>query len=116
MEVVDTLEDVLLEFVTLVFEEICVDDIEVRRLVDEVEVKDELTDTVVEDEEDEDRVGDMLTKLWGSVLESTVLEVSVLELEAFVLVLDSALELDDTLEFELDREVWSDEVGVVAKD
>ena len=116
MEVVETLEDVLLEFVTLAFEEICVDDIEVRRLVDEVEVKDELTDTVVEDEEDEDRVGDMLTELWGSVLESTVLEVSVLELEAFVLVLDSALELDDTLEFELDREVWSDEVGVVAKD
>ena len=24
--------------------------------------------------------------------------------------------LDDTLELELDREVWSDEVGVVAKD
>lgn len=116
MEVVETLEDVLLEFVTLALEEICVDDIEVRRLVDEVEVKDELTDTVAEDEEDEDRVGDMLTGLWGSVLESTVLEVSVLELEAFVLVLDSALELDDTLEFELDREVWSDEVGVVAKD
>lgn len=116
MEVVETLEDVLLELVTLALEEICVDDTEVGRLVDEVEVKDELTDTVVEDEEDEDRVGDMLTELWGSVLESTVLEVSVLELEAFVLVLDSALELDDTLEFELDREVRSDEVGVVAKD
>jgi hypothetical protein len=42
------------------------------------------------------------------VLESTALEVSVLELEAFVLVLDSSLELD--------REVWNDEVGVVAKD
>jgi hypothetical protein len=66
----------------------------------------------VEDEKDEDRVGDMLTELWGSVLESTALEVSVLELEAFVLVLDSLLEL----ELELDREVWSDEVGVVAKD
>jgi hypothetical protein len=113
VEVVETLEDVLLELVTLALEEICVDDIEVGRLVDEVEVKDdELTDTVVEDEKDEDRVGDMLTELWGSVLESTALEVSVLELEAFVLVLDSLLEL----ELELDREVWSDEVGVVAKD
>jgi len=50
------------------------------------------------------------------VLESAVLEVSVLELEAFLLVLDSTFELDDTLELELDREVWSDEVGVVAKD
>lgn len=48
------------------------------------------------------------------MLETAVLEVSVLELEAFVL--DSALELDDTLKLELDREVWSDEVGVVAKD
>lgn len=50
------------------------------------------------------------------MLESAVLEVSVLELEAFLLVLDSALELDDTIELELDREVWSNEVGVVAKD
>lgn len=64
VEVVETLEDVLLELVTLALEEICVDDIEVERLVDEVEVKeDELTDTVVEGEKDEDRVGDMLTEL-----------------------------------------------------
>lgn len=64
MEVVETLEDVLLGLVTLALEEICVDDIEVERLVDEVEVKeDELTDTVVEDEEDEDRVSDMLTEI-----------------------------------------------------
>jgi hypothetical protein len=64
VEVVETLEDVLLELVTLELEEICVDDIEVGRLVDEVEVKeDELTDTVVEDKKDEDRVGDMLTEL-----------------------------------------------------
>ena len=107
MEVVETLEGVLLELVTLALEEICVDDIEVERLVDEVEAnEDELMDTMVEDEEDEDTISDMLA----------VLEVSVLELEAFVLVLDSALELDDTLELELDREVWGDEVGVVAKD
>jgi len=64
VEVVETLEDVLLGLVTLALEEICVDDIEVERLVDEVEVKeDELTDTVVEDEEDEDRVSDMLTEI-----------------------------------------------------
>ena len=64
MEVVETLEDVLLELVTLALEEICVDDIEVERLVDEVEAKeDELMDTMVEDEEDEDRVGDMLAEL-----------------------------------------------------
>ena len=50
------------------------------------------------------------------MLESAVLEVSVLELEAFVLALDSALELDDTPELELDREARSSEVGVVAKD
>ena len=50
------------------------------------------------------------------MLETAVLEVGALEFEAFVLVLDSALELDDTLELELDREVWSDEIGVVAKD
>ena len=64
VEVVETLEDVLLELVTLALEEICVDDIEVERLVDEVEAKeDELMDTMVEDEEDEDRVGDMLAEL-----------------------------------------------------
>lgn len=92
---------------TLALEEICVDDIDVERFVDEVEAKeDELMDTVVEDVEDEDTVGDMLV----------VLEVSVLELEAFVLVLDSALELDDTLGLELGREVWGDEASVVAKD
>lgn len=50
------------------------------------------------------------------MLETAVLEISVLEIKAFVLVLDSALELDDTLELELDREVWGDKVGVVAKD
>lgn len=63
MEVEETLENVLLELVTLALEEICVDDIEVERLVDEVEAKeDELIDTVVEDKEDEDRVGDMLAE------------------------------------------------------
>lgn len=48
---------------TLALEEICVDEIEVERLVDEVEAKeDELMDTV-DDEEDEDTVGDMLAEL-----------------------------------------------------
>ena len=64
MEVVKILKDILLELITLIFKEICINNIEVKRFINKVEAKEnKLINIIIENKKHKNIISNILIKL-----------------------------------------------------